>query len=165
MAIGSSKANLGLDAIFVVVGLFILAVVMIFSYQLYTEFNDDIQADPDIDAQAKTTAAGIATNYPGVFDQTFALFLAILWVALIVTTYLIDTNPAFFVIVFIMIIITFVLGMELSNQYEEFSGEDGLSGSAANFPLTNWIMSHLLTIIIVMVLSAAITLYAKQAGD
>lgn len=163
--IASSKGNLGLDAIFVVVGLFVLGIVMVFMYGLYTEFNDDIQADDDISAEAKATSASIETNYPQVFDQMFALFLVVLWIALIVTTYLIDTNPAFFVIVFIMLVITFIIGMELSNEYEEFTSEDDLSASAANFPMTNWIMGHFLEIVIVMVISGVITLYAKQQVD
>lgn len=161
-SIRSSKGNLALDSIFVVVGLFVLGVVMVFSYGIYKDFNADIQADPEIDVQAKATSASLNSNYPGVFDQMFAIFVAVLWVALIVTTYLIDTNPAFFVIVFIMLVITFIVGMELSNEYTEFTTDDELTVTAASFPLTNWIMGHLLQIIIAMAISAAITLYAKQ---
>lgn len=163
MTIGCfKKGNLGLDSILIVVWIFVLAVVMVFAYGLYKDFNADIQADPDIDTQAKTTAGNLETNYAPVFDQMFAIFIAVLWIALIVTTYLIDTNPMFFIIVLIMIVITFIIGMELSNQFEEFADEDDLSAAAAGFPITTWIMSHILQILIAMVLSAAITLYAKQ---
>ena len=158
----SKRGNLGLDSILIVVWLFVLAVVMVFCYNIYTEFNTDIQADDDISAQAKTTSSSLQANYAPVFDQMFALFIAVLWIALIVTTYLIDTNPTFFIIVFIMIVIIFIVGMELSNEYEELSEDDDLSNAASDFPFTNWIMDHILQILIAMVISAAITLYAKQ---
>lgn len=160
--VSSRRGNLGLDSIFIVIGIFVLAIVSIFSYQLYKEFNDGVQADTGISTEAKELSADVETKYPKVFDQMFALVVVMLWIALIVTTYLIDTNPVFFVIVFIMLVVVFVVGMELSNYYEEFSESDDLSTSAAEFPLTNWIMNHLLYIIIAMVITGAIALYAKQ---
>jgi len=156
------RGQTGLDLILVVVMLFVFAIVAIFGYSMVSDFNTEWQQETDVSNESKDSMGSYATKFPTVMDQTFAILVGLLWLALIVTSFLIDSHPAFFVVTVLILLIVFFVAMELSNYFEEFMDDAEMSGFAAQFPITNWLMNNLLIVIVVMGLSAGVALYAKS---
>lgn len=150
-----------LDMLLVIVFLFIIGIGMIFGAKVFTDVNTDIQADPDISDYAKNDLNTSATNYPTIMDNAFILLMSLLWVALIVTSFLIDSHPVFFVITVILLVFVFIVGMILANAFQDVVAEDDLAESAALFPMTNWVFENFLLLLIAMGFSTALALYAK----
>lgn len=160
--ISSKRGQTILDMLMVVIVLFVLGVVAVYGYMIFGELNDEIQADADMHVEAKNAAAGVNTNYPTWIDGAFFLVLILLWGLLIVTSFMIDSHPIFFVLTVMMLLFVFVIGMVLANSFQDIITDDDLSSSAASFPIINWVMGNYLIALIVMGLTAALSLYAKN---
>ena len=157
----SNRGQTVLDLIFVIVGLLAVGIVSLLAYKVLGDVNADIQADDSIQPVAKADLQGLTTNYPQFMDNIFVLLMALLWVALIVTSFLVDSHPIFFILTVVLLVFVFVVAMILSNTYQDVAGDDDLSDAATSFPLTNWVFQNFLPIIIAMGFSSALALYAK----
>lgn len=162
MVASGSRGQTGLDIILVVVMLFVFAIVAIFAYSMVSDFNTEWQGETDVANASKESMSTFSTQFPTVMDQAFAILVGLLWLALIVTSFLIDSHPAFFVVTVLILLIVFFVAMELSNYFEEIMDESEMTAFAAQFPITNWLMNNLLIVIVVMGLSAGVALYAKS---
>lgn len=157
----SNRGQTILDMLLVIVMLFIVALGSLFGYKILSEMNSDIQDDDDIAQVAKDDLNGLTTNYPQFMDNAFVLMLALLWVALIVTAFLVDSHPVFFIITVVLLVFVFIVAMIISNAYQDVRAEEELVDASSGFPMTNWVFDNLLVIVIAMGFTSAIALYAK----
>ena len=158
----TKRGQTPLDGLFIIVMLFVFGILIIWGYSFISDFNDDWQSDTAVSQVSKDVLNTYNDKWSPVWDQAFAWLVGLLWVALILTSFLIDTHPAFFVVTLVVLLIVFALIMELSNQYEDFTSQDEMADFSQDFPMTLWIMDHVLVLSIVMFLSAGIALYAKE---
>lgn len=157
-----SKGQVGLELLVLIIILFVLAITVIYGYQIATDINNDIQADDTLSTQAKATTQSVTTNYPSTMDNGFIIFLVFFWVALLVSSFLIDTHPIFFIISIFILIFVFVAAMIIANSYEEFTADAEIATFASAFPKMNWVFNHFLTVMIVIGLTMGAALYAKS---
>lgn len=160
--VSSKKAQAGLEILLVIILLFGLGIVAVIGNKMFSDLNTELQADDSLSNESKAFVATVEANYPSTFDTVFLLALIFLWVLLIVSSFLIDTHPVFFVVTLVILVMCFVISMLIANTYEEFSDDTSFSTYAAEFPITSWVMSHLLIVIIVMGFTVGVTLYAKN---
>ena len=146
----------------VVLVLIAMAIIGLVSYNLLSELNDDIQVDPDLKANVKATSQDLTTGLPIWLDNAFLFATVLLWVFVVVASFVVDTHPAFFVVTLILLIFAFGVTMQLSNTFEELTMDDEYVGLDAEFPITYWIMNNLLIIVIMMGASVLVTLYGKN---
>ena len=133
------------------------------SYNILTDFNADIQADDDINDVAKVKMQTMEDSYPSTMDYLFLTALILFWIFAIVSSFLVDTHPVFLIISVILLVIVLIVGAEISNSYEELSEETLFS--TGDFPITHYILSHLVIVILFIAFSILIALYAKtRAG-
>jgi len=158
---GSKRGQTILDLLLVIVMLFAISIAFVLGYKVLTEVNTDIQADEDISDVAKADLNGLAVQYPQFMDNSFVLTLALLWLALIVTSFLIDSHPVFFIITVVLLVFVFLVSMILANAYQDIAADDDLSESAEGFPMMSWVFENFLIIVIAMGFSSALALYAK----
>lgn len=157
----SKKGDVTGDVLLVVVMLFVLSFVAMIGLNIFGQVNTDIQADTSFSSNAKATSQDIYDRFPSWADGAFALFLTLFWVFTILASFLVRTHPAFLVISIVLLMFVFFVGAQLGNSYEELSADSEFS--ATSFPITNFVMSHLLQVVIAMAISIVIALYAKQA--
>lgn len=156
------NAQVSLDMIMLVVFLFIFALGAIIGYRTLTDLNDEIQSATDMSNESKDFSQRVTDHYDTTFDNAFILFLVLFWIILLVSSFLIDTHPAFFIVTLILLAFTLIIGMSLSNAYEEVISDDDLSASGSAFPMTYWVMQHILIVLIVIGLTTGVALYAKN---
>ena len=150
-----------LDMIIVVIILFAFALTIVFANLILSDMNTDIQADTDMSDVAKADLNNFSINFPQFMDNAFVLFLALMWVALIVTSFLVDTHPIFFILTIVLLVFVFIIGMIIANTYQDIAAEGEITASAAQFPQMTWVFENFLLIIISMGMTSALALYAK----
>lgn len=158
------KGSTPLDVLVGVIMFLAFAVTAVFAFKVLSEINTEIQADDDLGNFTKQNMAGVTTHFPSYMDNAFLMMVILFWIFIIVTSFFIDTYPVFFIISFLFLVFVFIIGMYLSNTYEDIMSDGDISTFADSFPKINWIMSHLLLVIMVIGVSSALALYANSGG-
>lgn len=158
----NKKANIMIEGATIIVILFVLAIISVVGYQIFTEVNTEIQADNEISNTSKVYLDTAHTQYPTLFDGIFIFLLVGFWIAAIVFSFLIDTHPIFLVISLLLIAIILVVAAFMTNSYEEIIGDAEFSAVSTSFPMTNFVMGHLIETILVITMSIVISLFAKS---
>jgi hypothetical protein len=144
----------------------VLVVVLlgvVFTYQAFSELNDDIQADAGMSEDAKSAARATVDNYPSQMDNAFFFLFFMLWMFLLIAGFFASTHPVFAGISVILILFGLVVVMLLANTYEETTLDAEVSAAASEFTKMDWILDHLLGVFIIMGLSVLLVLYARSS--
>lgn len=161
----SKRANSVIDTVLVLVVLFIFSLGSVIGYKIFTDLNDDVQASDDLSASTKAKSQSLYDRFPSVFDGGFLIVFILLWGLILVASYQINAYPIFFVFTLVLLIAVFVVGAEFTNFYEEFTADSDISDAANEFPITNYIMGHLLQFGIGIGFTVVIVLFGKiRAG-
>lgn len=159
---GNKKANAVLDTITVIVMLFAFTLTMIFGYNIYQKIYPQMKAQVDVNSTADIILTRSYDRYPPLFDNLVLFIFVALWILGLVASYMIDTHPIFFILTVVLLLFVMVGAIYMSNFYEGITTSTAdLESTAVLFVKTNWIMSHLLELTIVMGMSIALVLYAK----
>lgn len=158
----SKRGNAIIDTIMVIIVLVVLSVGGLLFYKVFGELNTDLQADADISAQGKAEASSLYSRYPSSLDGLFAFIFVGLWGLVMVASYYIDSRPIFFIFTLILLICVLTAVMFLANFYEDVSTDAEFSSIASSFPITNWVMSHFLTVALTIGASIMLVLFGKS---
>lgn len=148
------------DLLIVIIFIAIFAIVTVFGLSVYDDINDMMQLE-NISQVAKDSSQNVRVQYPSFFDNAFMLAVILFWVMLLVSSFLIDANPVFFIITIILLMFTFMIGMTISNTYQDIMSDTNFVSFSQEFPKMSWVMDNFLLVIIGMGLSSAMVLYAK----
>lgn len=157
----NKKGSLPLELILVVVVLFGFGLIAFLAKDIMTDVNTEIQADASISADAKTQSANMTTRIPTIFDAGFILIFILLWIAVLVFGYQIDTYPIYFIVALILLVISIGIALAIESSYTDLLEDDTFSSMPNDFPLTNFILSRLGLVITIMGASLLIVLYGK----
>lgn len=155
------KANVGLELIFIIIGIVVFAMVVVFGWAAFKDISTDVSNDLELQ-EAKDTITEVETRYPFVFDGLVLFVMIGLWVGGIVSAYTQNEHPLIFGFMIIIIIFVVIAAAMIANYFEETFEDDELNTLMASYPKTNWVITHLLELTIMMAVSIAIVLYAKR---
>lgn len=162
MIFKQKKGNAITDTILVMVVLFIFVILAMTTYKWLGDVNDDIQADADLTNQSKEVTQNIYDRYPSVLDGLFIFLLGLLWILVLVASFMIDSHPIFFAVTLVLLVLLLIVAGLLSNAYSEFMEIDDMTGISSSFPMTHFIMSNFLVTCIVIALTVALVLFGKN---
>jgi|2_EtaG_2_1085320.scaffolds.fasta_scaffold94471_2 hypothetical protein len=163
--LGSKKGNAILDVIFIIIFIFGFALSTIIGYKFFLDINEDLQDQDTFNNQSKEILNDLEGKYPSLFDGAFLVILIFLWIAGIVASFMVDTNPIFLVATVVMMVFVLFLATVFSNAYEEVTDNDGLYSATQEFPITDFLMGNLYTIALIMGMTIIIVLFGKfKAG-
>lgn len=158
----SRKGQTVLDLVTVMIILMVIGISAVVGNKLVNEVNSDVQADPSTSSEAKAFLGNVSSEYPVYMDNAFIIVLVLFWIILIVSSLFIDTHPIFFIVTVFLLLFVFVAGMIISNSYENIVQDGDFLTFSSEFPKTNWVMSNLLIVLMVMGFTAGLALYAKS---
>lgn len=78
----------------------------------------------------------------------------------IVGAILIRSHPAFFFLSIVVLMIQILVGVIFSNIWYELITNPSMAGALTAFPVTDWILSHLPIITLIVALVLAVVMYA-----
>lgn len=158
----AKKGNAVVDGALILAMIFsVVLVVIILQRSVLDPLNTDIQADSDFSAQAKQISQDSTTRYSSFWDSAIPLLLAFLWAAGIISSQFIDTKPVFFIFSVIGIIVVLMVAMSIEQSYEDTISDSEYSGVELQFPKVHFIMENIVIVIMVIMFSIAVGLYAK----
>lgn len=161
----SNKGQLTIDAILVVIVLIVVGIVAVFLNNIFGQINDDIQANPSFDNASKELLNNSATGYSSLFDGIIVFAFGLFWLFLIISSFFLDSSPVFFVVMVILSIAVLIVIAIVGNTFESIITDANIADSANEFPMTVWLFSHLLEIMIGMIFTTMIALYAKRGNS
>ena len=159
---GSKKGNVILDSVLFLIVLVVFGIVGVLAAITFNDMADDIQADADIQEIAKNETTALNDRFPSTLDGAFALMFGLLWLAVLVTSFMIDSHPIFFIASIILLIILLAASGMISNAYEEFSADAEFSSMALEFPITSYILQNLLMFVLIIGATIAVALFGKS---
>jgi len=158
---GSSKrkGNVFVESIFIVIAIFIFAIVIIFGNKLSADIDEQIQQDTSIDNSTKEVFGELNERHGDLFDGLFLTMLVLLWIGAMISAWTINSHPIFFAIMIFLLIFGFIVFAVLSNTFIEITASEDLVEASENFPITMWFWNHSLLVITFIVASILITTY------
>ena len=156
----NKKANAILDSAFIIVALISFGMLSVIGWTIWGELSPEIKADLNT-AEANATIDFVDNNFVPLMDGGFMFVFIGLWVFAIIASFMIDTHPIFFVISLILLLTILAAAAFMSNFYTEFMEEPEYTGYVTAFPITNFILSNLLIVTIIIGASIMLALYAK----
>lgn len=157
------RGNAILDNLTTIIILFIFAVFSIVGYWVYGQINDDIQSDAEISTEAKELADQSHSNFSSLFDGLFIFLFMLLWIMMLVSSFMIDSHPIFFIISVLGLVFVLVISGVIANVWgETIVIDEDLGTVISSFPMTHWMMSHLMHVIVVVAFSVLIALFGKS---
>lgn len=154
---GSSLGDTFVIWIFFVVTL-ITAGICLFIYNTWT---DAFTANPIVeDTVAATETVAYNELMRAVMDPAIITWLVILWLGSIVTSAFLDNSPVWFIIFFLLSVISLFALAPFSNIISDLSESDIASGFTP-LPMSMFISNNLLVFITAYILSISLALFIK----
>jgi len=155
-----SKGSVGIDALTILVIMFVGAIIIVSIYQIVSDLNQPIY-DMLESNMSKDIITEQKANYPSIWDFGLASILIGMWLFAVISAFFIDSHPVFFVISLIFLIPTLMVAIVLANIYDDLYTDATLSTFYSSFPIMYHFFSHLLIYMTVMAFSIMGALYAK----
>lgn len=155
-----NRKGVFIDSIFFLVMMFAVAVGLVIAWIATKAVLDGLQGapiDPTITAEVTTPFYRLGT----VWDGVFVVLIVGVSLAILVTSYVLSSNPAFFFVFLLIISLFGIMAGYFANAYEVFESEPLLADGVNDFPATNFIMEHYLYYVIVLVVLMVIVFFAK----
>ena len=144
----------------VLIFIFMLAFSILVGYLLLSNFNTNVQSTT-MSTESKTLLQDRTDDFPSVWDNAFIVIFISLALGLLLSGYLIDTYPVFFVVNLLLLLFSIVLAAVISNTFYAIESSGAFVFAESVFPKMHYVMNHLAHLVVVMGFLFVIGLYAK----
>lgn len=142
------KANIVIDAIVVIIAVLVFSILSIFGWKVLNELNTDIQADADLQTETKVISGELNASYPTLFDNMIAFIFGLLMIFGVISVFMLDTHPIFFIVTMVLIVLSVGVIMILGNFYDDIMGDSDIASYANDFTQTSWFFRNIAGIFI-----------------
>lgn len=158
------RGNAFIDTLMIVVFLFVIAIGVGTVWQMFDDIGPNlVEVFNESGYNTSVTMLNNQhTDFPTIWDGIFVFLLFGLWMAALIGSFFIDSHPIFFIITIFILVPIIIVGVVLGNTYEDYAEETDVYTFQTDLPMTYWIMTHFLPIVIVVGISIATVLYAKN---
>lgn len=157
----NKKADVS-DGIILLVTIFFLAVAFIVVAFVNNKLHDVVTTTALNQTEVATTVGEamnrVTTN--GI-NQGFALIFGFLIIGTMLSAFLVRVHPAFLFLYIIFAGITVFVAVFLANAYSALINNATISGTAVQQTMINWVMAHIIHIMIGTIALSVIILFAK----
>jgi len=158
------KGSTVIDTIFIIVVLVALAIGFFFIKLIFNEVNTDLVNDQDLTVESREMLSSSNDNYTNWADASIGFLFFGLLLAVLITSFLIDSHPIFFVASIIMFIFIIFVAGNVGNLFYDTIEAEELTVLQADFPITMFIMDNLILLIVITFTLTLIILYGKSNG-
>jgi len=155
------KSNAILDGIVILIIIFVMGISVFYGYMALSEIDTDIQADPDLHNESKEVTGDLLTKYPSLMDNLFMFAFVLLTIFVIISVFLLDTHPIFFIVTVLLLMGLFTAGLLLANAFDDIATDDSVVAYSNQFPYISWLMGHLLEMFIAVGFIITVVLFIK----
>lgn len=156
----------GVNAIFFVAVIVILLIVWgvtaLLGNFVLKEVTESFVSDNSTDEFASQNLQSTSDSYPKTMDSSYLVILIIAWIGVIIASLNALEHPIFFIIALIFVACLLFIGAVLSNFYEELAGDEEMVESAADFPVTYFVNTKMVLVVLAIVATVIVTMYARE---
>lgn len=158
----SKKGNALAESMTVVVLVLGLAMLLLILYGVTSNYNTAVQNSPSSSNQSKAMMASFEATSPDTFDSMVVFLFVGLWAVVLMFAFMIDSHPIFMIISFVFL--SFFIGAAaiLGNMWEDITATGDISVWASKLPMTNFLITHSVEMVILVGLSMTLVLYGKN---
>lgn len=157
----NKRGNAITDSLTVLTVMFVFGILSVVGYMVFDDLNSTLQDDPNMGATAKGISSGLYDKYPATLDGAFLTAFVLMVIFAIVSVFVIDTHPIYFILAVVLLIAVFTIGGFLANAYDDIMTEPDLAVYANDFTATGFIMGNLMQVILGVVMVMLVALFAK----
>lgn len=156
----NKKGDAVLDGLTVIVLLVVFAILGVIGSSVFDELNAGLNST-GVSPEAVATAEEQAEGYNPLIDGMFLFIFVMFIVFAVISAFVIDTNPIYFVVSLILLIFVFIVGGILANTYNDLASDSVLAVYANNLPTVSLILDNFLVIGVVVGFVILIALFIK----
>lgn len=136
--------------VLVVVIIYGIAQVNIFGGEIVDEIALEINVGNNYTAESIAPITSMQNNYNPLMDGIVGLALIGLWILGMAMAYNASTHPYLGVLALLLVVILGLVGMILSNTWEDVAHDTDLANQTSNQPLTDFILTNYLLFVIII---------------
>lgn len=159
-----SKKGFFAQVLFGIVILFSASFVWVSSFMIQDTLNTELQGQVDLTNQSKQVMEDQTDAMPSVFDGGLALVMVLVFLLVFAFAYKASENPVFLVLAILIIAAVGFAGMILSNAWSDYSSTEGMSSASSSFPITDFILSNFLIVILVLCFGGVLVYFYSTGG-
>lgn len=156
------RGNVFTESLIYIVSIFIIVLVMFFAVKLFKGINPTLQAQDTINAQSKEMLNKVDTNMPILFNNLILMLIILLWITVIVLSFIIDSHPIFFIIGIFLLLVSLTVGLMLGNVYNDLIQSGAFDDVRDSFTFSTWFFTHMHIVMVLVGASILIALYVKS---
>ena len=167
----SKKAQLG-SIIIVIVSLFIVGIILLFmnhlNEKIYTSLDEYMEEDSDLNqTEAHQTVEKLQSiEQSHIWDYVFLAVFIGLMIQMLILSFATKINIAFFWIFILVGLVILVVGVMLSNIWQETAENPEFATTLLRFPITNALLgSYFPMVVVVIMFLGMIILFGKFPGQ
>jgi len=137
-----NKRGASIDNFFVMIqyfGLAIFFIVLLLFWAGVSDLNTELWSASSVGQEIKSNAQDTVN----LFDFISMLVYFGIHIGIIALAFLLRTHPIIYLVAIILIALLAIVGVELSNSYEQIISDPDIATVASDIPMTNYIMSNL----------------------
>jgi len=134
----------------------VFSLISVFIWVAWDELEPDMRTDVGNMTEITETIDEVEDRYPSMIDGLVLLIFLGMWIFGVAASYFSESHPFLFGMMLILVIFVIIAGMMLGNFYEELFEDTDLLGISDSFPVTHWILTHLMIIGITIAVSMAL---------
>lgn len=164
------KGQIG-DLAFIVFTIASICITLILARYVYVKVDQGIKSTGMNTTQSDKVFNDMEVIFP-MFDNMMLFIIIGLTIGIIMSSFMLPTHPMFMVLNIVGMIILVFLSMVLSNFFYDLQQQNDIqqvllntSGSLTSFDKTNFIMSKLPWICVIICFISTIVMYAKGRGE
>jgi hypothetical protein len=155
-----SKKGAFFDTLFFFIVIVVLLISGIFLINILTPIVNSFKANPLLGANAQVALA--STDHIGSIEDNIVLIVFIvLWITVLVAAWQIDSSPAFFIVMAIIMLIFVMSAGMIGDLTASLFGEPSLETGANLMPISTFLANHLFIIVIAIGFSVMLAMFAK----
>ena len=128
--------------------------------QLRTDLGDKMAGDKNMSDIVDETLGKVVISYGTLRWISLMLIIGYIF-SILITSYLVKTNPAYFIPYIIIVIVAIIVSAYISNAWAEIILDETLKDTFALFTGANWIFSYLPYWIAIIGIFSGILMYAN----
>lgn len=150
------------DSFYITAMLFLGALGIVLAFFIYGNLNQAFIDTPGLPSEPIEDFTSGYERFPTVWDYGFLFILVVVYMSVMILSYLLPTNPAFYVIVIFILMAMMLVAGFLSNAWFEIMTDTPLGISADNFPIMSFIINNYVMFVLLLGFLSAMAFYAKS---
>lgn len=152
------------DLAYYIIALFVVAIGLIGFVFLNDALSSSVQEVPGLANETKAVYSSVYTRLPSVIDYAFLTVAIAGFLGILFLVYFLDINPvAFFGIIILLVVFGAIAGY-LANSWILVTSDTAISAAVTSLPVTNFIISHYMTVIVIFSFIITMVFFAKPSG-